>query len=332
MNEDVRARLFDPFFTTKPQGKGTGLGLATAYGIVKQSGGVIKVRSAPGEGSTFSVYLPSADPAPVPETRPEEAERAAAEGETVLLVEDYDDVRQYTSLALKDLGYRVIEARSGEEAVEIARRWRERLDLLLTDVMLPGVSGPEVAEIVRPLYPGMAVVYMSGYVAGEFELQSYSSAGAGFIAKPFTAEALAMRVREALRRRGGHARILVADDEASIRELLAGMLAGEGYDVETASDGAEALAKLTATRFNLFIADLDIARWEELAAFVERRQQWEHVHLIAISGAFSGGFLRAAQRMGARATLLKPVTKVQLLNAVREALRGASLPAADHSA
>jgi two-component system, cell cycle sensor histidine kinase and response regulator CckA len=332
MNEEVRARLFEPFFTTKPLGQGTGLGLATVYGIVKQAGGLIRTRSAPGEGATFSVYLPDADTAPVSETRREEAAGTASAGETVLLVEDYDDLRQFASLALKNLGYHVLEARSGEEAVELARCLRSRLDLLLTDVLLPGVSGPEVAGIIRPLHPDMGVVYMSGYVAGGIEQQALSMAGAGFLTKPFTVEALAKSVHESIHRRSSRARILVADDEASIRELLAGMLAAEGYEVETACDATDALAKLTAASFDLFITDTVIPRAEGLEGLVARREQWQRVKVIAISGAFSGDFLRAAELMGARATLLKPISKTQLLKAVREALRGGSLPAADYSA
>lgn len=332
ISEEVRARLFDPFFTTKPPGQGTGLGLATVYGIVKQAGGQIQVDSTPGEGAVFSVYLPDADTAAVPETRAIEEVRSVNSGGTVLLVEDYDDVRQFASLALKDLGYHVLEARTGEEGVELARRWRGRLDLLLTDVLLPGISGPEAAVIIRPLHPDVAVVYMSGYVSGGFEQQAFTMPGAGFLAKPFTFDALAKSVHEAIQLRSARARILVADDDRSIRELLAGILAGEGFEVETAGDGTEALTKLAASEFDLFITDTVMPRKDAIEALMSRRGQLQRLKVIAMSGAFSSEFVRTAELMGARATLLKPVSKAQLLQAVREVLRSGPRPSAGYSA
>ena len=194
MDAATRAQAFEPFFTTKPKGKGTGLGLATVYGIVQQSGGGLSVDSAPGRGTTMRVYLPattaasSAAPAEPPPIRD------SAGTETILLVEDNDAVRDLTARALRRRGYRVHEARDAQEALDWAANATVPLHLLLTDVMMPGASGPNLASRLLQRNPRLRVLYMSGYsddpaaVHGDLPL----------LQKPFTPAALAERVRATL--------------------------------------------------------------------------------------------------------------------------------------
>jgi two-component system cell cycle sensor histidine kinase/response regulator CckA len=196
MDAETRARLFEPFFTTKDAGKGTGLGLCTVYGIVKQSGGYVWVYSEPGHGTTFKVYLPR-----IEETEPRaharvEGARALGGSETILLVEDNEALRKLCLRALAKYGYKVIEAASAEEALEQEERSAGSIDLLLTDVVLPGTSGKKLAELLRARRPGIRVLYSSGYP--EDTLSGGTEEGAQFLQKPFSPEMLVGKVRELL--------------------------------------------------------------------------------------------------------------------------------------
>ncbi len=204
MDEQTAKRMFEPFFTTKPAGKGTGLGLSTVYGIVTQSGGAIRVESAPGKGTTFHVYLPrAAETSPAarggtPEAHGE-APRAPADGtETVLLVEDDAPVRTLARRVLEGAGYQVAEAARPREAIDIVMGYPERIHLLLTDVILPEMRGPALAKHILGMRPGVRVLYTSGYTGGQIESEEVSSSGHAFLAKPFTPDELLRRVREVL--------------------------------------------------------------------------------------------------------------------------------------
>jgi two-component system, cell cycle sensor histidine kinase and response regulator CckA len=197
MESEVRDRVFEPFFTTKEQGKGTGLGLSTVYGSVKQSGGFVVVESTLGEGSTFGVYLPRA-------TDSEEL-RVTGEFEsgpfgnaTVLLVEDEDAVRRLASRVLVRAGYVVLTAASADAAMEIAAHFEGTIDLLLTDVVMPGRSGRELAEELMPLHPEMRLLYASGYTEDAIIRHGVSSQQTAFLEKPFTPNALLRKVRQVL--------------------------------------------------------------------------------------------------------------------------------------
>jgi len=199
MDDEVRRRVFEPFFTTKDRERGTGLGLSTVYGIVKQSEGHIRCESEPGRGSTFTVCLPRVEgPLDVaPEEEPA-AERTNGRG-SILLVEDDEGVRTLASEVLDESGYSVLTASSGPEAVRILGEYRGEIDLLLTDVVLPGMSGPEVAERIRADRPDLRVVFMSGYTGEAIGDQLTSDRGAPLLEKPFTPSALEQVVRDALR-------------------------------------------------------------------------------------------------------------------------------------
>jgi two-component system cell cycle sensor histidine kinase/response regulator CckA len=198
MDAATRAHAFEPFFTTKPKGKGTGLGLATVYGIVQQSGGSISLDSAPGRGTSVRVYLP-ATKATAEQPRPEPPPvRDGAGTETVLLVEDNDAVRDLTARALRRRGYTVHEARDAEEAVEWAMKSAVKPHLLITDVMMPGLSGPNLATRLLQAIPRLRVLYVSGYTDDPAAIDGNLWGGVPLLQKPFTPAALAERVRLAL--------------------------------------------------------------------------------------------------------------------------------------
>jgi PAS domain S-box-containing protein len=198
MDEATRSRMFEPFFTTKPKERGTGLGLATVYGIVKQSGGYIWVYSEPGHGATFKIYLPLVDQA-VPAAQTLAADQDSLRGsETVLLCEDEEDVRSLTHRILDAHGYDVLVAAGGEEALELADAWPGAIDLLLTDVVMPRMSGRELAQRLAIKHPGMKVLYLSGYPDESIVRHGVLESGVAFLQKPFTADVLARRVRHVL--------------------------------------------------------------------------------------------------------------------------------------
>jgi two-component system, cell cycle sensor histidine kinase and response regulator CckA len=197
MDEATRARVFDPFFTTKGPGKGTGLGLSMVYGIVTQSGGRVAVTSAPGTGSTFTVWLPAVlAPADVAATPgPDGAMRGT---ETILLVEDEEDVRDLAQELLESLGYVVVTAANGSQALRVCARREQRVDLMLTDIIMPQMSGKETALGARRLRADLKVLYMSGYTDDALGRHGVADAHATLLEKPFTRQSLARKVREAL--------------------------------------------------------------------------------------------------------------------------------------
>jgi PAS domain S-box-containing protein len=198
MNAATQARIFEPFFTTKERGKGTGLGLSTVYGIIKQSGGTIYVYSEPERGTTFKIYLPRVM-ASHPTEIPVSAKPANVRGtETVMVVEDEDGVRSLTCRVLQTYGYTVLEAENGGEALLIAEQYGEPIHLLLTDVVLPRVSGRKLAERLVRTRSDLRVLYMSGYTDGSIVNDGTLDPGTAFIQKPFTPETLAQKLREVL--------------------------------------------------------------------------------------------------------------------------------------
>ena len=201
MDEATRSRIFEPFFTTKERGKGTGLGLSMVYGIVKQTGGYVHVDTAPGRGTAFTIHLPvAAGPAGAPHRLPQRRRGRGGGTETVLVVEDEDGVRAPVRRILVAHGYRVLEASDGPSAIEIAEHHAGKIDLLLTDVVMPGMNGGELARRLRLLRPGIRVVFMSGYSAEAVATHGVLSPGAAFLQKPFSVEELLERLREALER------------------------------------------------------------------------------------------------------------------------------------
>jgi two-component system, cell cycle sensor histidine kinase and response regulator CckA len=198
ISPEIQQHIFEPFFTTKDRHKGTGLGLATVYGIVKQSGGYISVTSQLGVGTSFEIHLPVVHEAVEPLVRVEESKLFTGGDETVLLAEDDGAVRRLASIALRQYGYTVLEARDGEEALQLARSDRNRdIHLLITDVVMPGVSGRDLALQLAAERPNMRVLYTSGY-AEAVTMRAGLAHGVPLLAKPFLPNELLRRVRESL--------------------------------------------------------------------------------------------------------------------------------------
>ena len=198
MNDATRSRIFEPFFTTKEVGKGTGLGLSTVYGIVKQSGGYIWVYSEKGRGTSFRIYLPRVDAPADTVAHPIASDLEQRGNETVLLVEDDEMVRKLASGALARRGYQVIVATSGEDAIRVAEEHPDPIDLLVSDVVMPGMNGPELSRRLASRRPRMKVLYMSGYTDLAVVHHGEIEPGAAFLEKPFTSQLLLTRVREVL--------------------------------------------------------------------------------------------------------------------------------------
>src|SRR5688572_17412012 len=191
-------RLFEPFFTTKERGRGTGLGLATVYGIVQQSGGHITAASEPGRGSVFRAFLPRVDQEVARKPAPPAPSAPANGSETILVVEDEAPVRKLLSQIPKGRGYPVIEAGPGGDALESLSRHPEPIHLMVTDIIMPGMSGRELSRKVEPLRPEIKVLYISGYTDDALVNHGELDSGTAFLAKPFTPSALATKVREVL--------------------------------------------------------------------------------------------------------------------------------------
>jgi CheY-like chemotaxis protein len=199
MDQETQQRIFEPFFTTKEIGKGTGLGLSTVYGIVKQSGGNIWVYSEPGMGTVFKVYLPRIDDATA--VTAEKPETIVLRGsETILLIEDEDVVRGLTKKILMQAGYNVLDAKGGEEAIRVCSAYPGPIDLLLTDVVMPEISGKEVADRLVELRTGIRVLFMSGYTDEAIVQHGVLDASVEFLQKPFTWFGLTRKVRDVLNR------------------------------------------------------------------------------------------------------------------------------------
>lgn len=198
MDQQTQSHLFEPFFTTKEKGKGTGLGLATVYGIVKQSGSSIWVYSEPGHGTTFKIYFPRVEGVAEPLVTARSSVQAPTGTETVLVVEDHDGLRALALRVLARYGYTILEAPNGDEALRICERHQGAIDLLLTDVVMPGMGGRELADRLTSLRPGMRVLYTSGYTYNVSVDRGVLAAGIAFLPKPYVAELLARKVRDVL--------------------------------------------------------------------------------------------------------------------------------------
>jgi len=198
MDKETHEHIFEPFFTTKKIGKGTGLGLATVYGIVKQNNGFIWVYSEPKQGATFKVYLPEVKKDADPEKKEKKSVVKLNGSETVLIVEDDGLLRNLTQNTLQSYGYRILDAKNGEDAIRVCKEYDGRIDLMITDVVMPKIGGREAAKRLLPLYPQMKVIYMSGYTDDAIVQHGVLEPGLNFLEKPFTPKGLTLKVREVL--------------------------------------------------------------------------------------------------------------------------------------
>lgn len=259
MSKDVVDRAFEPFYTTKEIGKGTGLGLSMIYGFIKQSGGHIKIYSEEGQGTTVKMYLPRL----LRETADEDDSASVTAGfeasprqETVLVAEDDDDVRAYTVDCLRELGYRVLEAHDGPSALRLLQRQESPVDLLFTDVVMPEMTGRELADEARKAQPRLRVLYTSGYTRNAIVHAGRLDPGVDMIAKPFTYEALGEKVRDALD--AGRTRCaLIADSDPVAWTTARSALADLDMRLEVAASGTEALSKVRAAKNGYDVIILD---------------------------------------------------------------------------
>jgi two-component system, cell cycle sensor histidine kinase and response regulator CckA len=311
MDEATRQQIFEPFFTTK--GQGTGLGLSTVQGIVAQSAGYIQVESEPGRGTTFQIFLPAQAESRVEGGKPA-AVPALRGRETVLVVEDQENVRDYTLAALQEYGYRAIAAANAGEALAICGREGSPIDLVLTDVVMPHMSGWELVERLSKIRPEMKALYMSGYAEQARVLEQSTH----FIEKPFSPGELARKVREVLGPSSIPSRILVADDEASVRSFLRTVLEQDGYEVWEAAEGKQVNA--LAGQVDLVITDLAMPEQDGIETIRELRRVSPGAKIIVFSGAF-GELLKVAKALGADAVMDKPVSPDVLLGKVAQMLR-----------
>jgi CheY-like chemotaxis protein len=198
MDPETQAQIFEPFFTTKGRDKGTGLGLATVYGVVKQSNGYIAVESEKGKGALFKIYLPRIEEPVATRSESIQAPLTVRGSETILLVEDAEPLRMLAQLFLKENGYHVLTAADGAEAQQVAAQTHGPIHLLLTDVVMPGINGRVLAERLAPLHPTMKVLYMSGYTDSFIAGHGVLEEGIHLLHKPFTEEVLMHKIRELL--------------------------------------------------------------------------------------------------------------------------------------
>ena len=331
MPPEVQARIFEPFFTTKGTGKGTGLGLSTVYGIVKQHNGHITVRSGPGKGTTFTLYFPLVDQAV---EKPEQRKSAAPMGgtETVLVVDDEPSIRQLLRETLEPMGYRVLEASSGVEAAQCSDAFRETIDLLVTDVVMPGMNGMRLAEILRQRRDGIKVIFISGYAD-----EAMAQAGAGseqvLLKKPLTPHMVMQKCREVLDQRDrsvsaqgaypdlNNMRILYADDEEANRSLMQQYLERCQCTLELCENGEAAVASFKTASYDLVLMDMQMPVMDGLSASRTIRA-WEAerglkpVVLLALTGDGSPENGQACRDAGCNAILTKPFRREPFLKTI----------------
>jgi DNA-binding response OmpR family regulator len=290
------------------------------YGIVRQYGGWISVESRPGQGTTFLVLLPRVgEPSPVEEA-PRVAPSTLRGTETILVVEDQEDVRTFAVEALRSYGYRVLEASLGGEALLLAESHPEPIHLMLADIVMPRMTGMELAARLEPLRPHMRVLFMSGYSDRAMDTRADGGGGDGeaeFIAKPFSPEILAAKVRSVLGIPVSRGRILVVENDQGVRGLFENVLSREGYEVSLASDGDRASRLLQRRSFHLVITEVAAPHLQGQEMIRLIRSSVSDQRILAVC---AGSSSHSAKDLDVDATLLKPVNPEQLLAAVADLL------------
>lgn len=321
MDEATMDRLFEPFFTTKPMGKGTGLGLATTYGIVKQSGGFIWASSETGKGSTFTICLPRTDEQPPPKAIESGGELPRGSAETILMVEDEASLRELCETLLVRLGYTVVAARNGPEALLMVQERGLDPDLVVTDVIMPGMSGAEMASQLRKKRPNLKVLYMSGYPDAAIAHHGVLEPGTPFIQKPFTERALAIKVREALGGRAAAAarpvrRVLMIDDDEQFLDLVGYFCRKRGHFFAGVDSAAAALAALAAAPFDVLLVDLKIPGTSGERVLRDIRAAGHATPAIVLTGDVASADMDALRPLGVVRVTEKSSAAEPLLRAI----------------
>ena len=321
MPPDVVARAFDPFFTTKEIGHGTGLGLSQVYGFVKQSRGHVKIYSEPDEGTTIKIYLPRVHAAAasgevdIPET----VARGAA-NELILVVEDDEDVRNYSCETVRELGYQVLEAENGKAALELLER-HPSVRILFTDIGLPGgMNGRQLADEAKKRKPHLRVLFTTAYARNAIVHDGRLDPGVELITKPYTQAALASKLRDIIDARQPPGRILLVEDEPLIRMLAIDLLEAAGFKVDVAGSAAEALSKLALVPGGVDAVILDIGlpdRSGDVLAH-EIRAMHPQLPIILATGHGTAKFRDAFKDAQGMAFIQKPYTGDDLLGALQK--------------
>jgi signal transduction histidine kinase/CheY-like chemotaxis protein len=323
MTKDILVRAFEPFFTTKEIGQGTGLGLSQVYGFVKQTGGHIKLYSEPGQGTTVKIYLPrllGKEDEVAAEDKVRPAPRAAT-SEVVLVVEDDDDVRAFSSQILRELGYSVVEAPNGEAALRKLAAHPE-VRLLFTDVGLPGgMNGRQLADKVRKLRPDMKVLFTTGYARNAIVHDGRLDPGVQLITKPFTYAALAAKLRDVLD--AASARILLVEDEFLIRAMTQQHLETAGYKVEPAISARDALnrVKLGHGEVDAAIIDISLPDMKGDVLVAELRALFPDLPILIASGHNLADLRARFGGMSRVSLLAKPYRQGDLISSLQSLLQ-----------
>ena len=322
MSVAVKARVFEPFFTTKRLGKGTGLGLATVFALARRLGGTVALESSEGVGTTVSVVLPVAKRAsqlPPPESRP-----PRSGGETVLLVDDDPLVRLTVENHLEALGYRALVASSAEEAVGLCEDPTFAVDLMITDVMMPGMLGPDLCRMLRERSKQFPVLFMSAHSREELVRDGHLEADARLLAKPFEAHELGEALGAALEAGrhmavGNGRRTLVVDDDHDLAETLKELLELEEFEVRVANDPAQALALAAEFEPEIVLCDLELAaatNGYELVAELRSRPALARTYFVALTGYAPSSCRQQARESGFARVLGKPLDFAKLRHAL----------------
>jgi two-component system cell cycle sensor histidine kinase/response regulator CckA len=340
MDKATQARMFEPFFTTKESGKGTGLGLATVFGIVRQSEGTICVDSEPGKGTTFKIYFPAASGDVVPRTSANPSDHHSVRGsETILVVEDEERVRVLACTILRKYGYHVLEAQNGGEALLLCEQHAGTIHLLLTDVVMPLMSGKQVAERLLTVRPTLKVLYMTGYTNDAVVRHGILDSTISFVQKPITPETLARKVRETLDSADlavksptsrctpteAHARILIVDDDVEVQRLVKRAAEAEGFVVTQAFDGAPGLAHAVKETFDLILLDINMPTMDgrDVLSSLKRNPATAGVPVIAYSGRAGQDDRLALLQLGAEDIIEKPFQVGLLMQKIQHVIRKA---------
>lgn len=317
MSEEAKLHIFEPFYTTKPKGAGTGLGLSTVYGIVRQMGGWIWVYSEAGKGTTFKIYFPLEN-ARCAEPLAGVGEAKVARGtETVLVVEDQAEVRKLVVEVLQTYGYRTLEAASGAEGLEASKMYAGPIHLLVTDVVMPGMTGRDLAERLAETRPEMKVLYTSGYTANVIAHQGVIEPGVAYLPKPFTPVQLAAKVREVLGEPQLVQTVLVVDRDAGARGLIQHFLRQAGYHVLEADCGEAGLRAIKEHNVSVVVLAAAEPRGGDVEA-VRVMMSLQPGLKVALLASIAGPELRETlQRCGAHGVLQKPVDPGSLLRLVQ---------------
>ncbi len=320
----VIERIFEPFFTTKDVGQGTGMGLAMVHGMVTNHGGAITVESLPGQGTTFTIYLPCLSDV---ESERDSAQELIGDGDgRILFVDDEPALARPVQVLLERFGYQVVSSASSHEAFDIFCRDPYGFDLLLTDQTMPHMTGEQLAREVRRVRPDMPVILCTGFSHVMNAEKARELGFNDFCTKPLLAQELALKIQQVLKQRSqssspARQRILLIDDDDQFRRGLCQMLELEGYEMVEARNGREGVKRYREEPTDLIITDLLMPDQDGVETISELKRDFPDAKIIAISGGGQTGkrnYLYIAQRLGAHRTLNKPFSRDELLMAIQE--------------